>query len=157
MVIDVLFAGSVLNANNFILEDQSCVDIRVREPSQILSLTRASIKSISEKHSSFAHHIVQHSNSLLRTMKRFPLDYIINFKKQLIPYKIRSKTFHEFLGRRNILKNIVFQILLEIRRIKAKPKLSELLKMFKNKTNQQEKERFIEKMKMLFQAKDMQK
>ena len=52
-----------------------------------------------------------------------------------------------------MLKNVVFQILMEIRRIKAKPKLGELLQMFKGMTDKKEKEKFIEKIKEIYNAK----
>ena len=56
--------------------------------------------------------------------------------------------------RRNILKNIVFRRIIEIREIKKKPKLSQILEYFNKQGNKNNKDRLVNKLKLLYKRKD---
>ena len=55
-----------------------------------------------------------------------------------------------YMERRNILKNIVFSRILEIRREKRKPKLKDILKLVGENKSQHQKELVIKKLKALY-------
>ena len=57
------------------------------------------------------------------------------------------------MGRRNILKQVVFRRLIEVRELKRKPKLSDLLRMFKDDDDETNKEKLIAYIKKLYEVK----
>ena len=63
-------------------------------------------------------------NKLLKKGKKYPLDYIVEIPDLLKDGRISNKLYKNMFYRRNILKNIVFRRIIEIREIKKKPKLS---------------------------------
>ena len=70
-----------------------------------------------------------YQNVLLRQEKHYPLDCIIY---------TQNKKEAARLARQNILKNIVATILTKVREQKRKPKLGDLLKLFKGKSANKE-------------------
>jgi hypothetical protein len=53
----------------------------------------------------------------------------------MINRRISEKKFNQMMARRNILKNIVMRKIIQIRELKKKPKLSDLLSMFRDKSD----------------------
>ena len=68
-------------------------------------------------------------NSLIRQNKNYPLDYIICRFNEYKPERY-------MLTRRGILKNVVFNIIEQVRFRKKMPKLTDLLNAFKGKTKE---------------------
>ena len=67
----------------------------------------------------------------------------------------KVSNFDKRLQVRNILKNLVFRRIIEIREIKKQPKLSDLLGMFKDiKNNPKEREALIKKLIFLYDTKE---
>ena len=64
--------------------------------------------------------------------------------------RISNGAHEQMLKRRNTLKNIVFRRLLEIREINKKPKLGQLLAMFKNNSDPDAKDHLIAKLTKLY-------
>ena len=77
---------------------------------------------------------------ILQKNKKYPLDYIVSIPEIQKDRRISSDTHEQILKRRNTLKNVVFRRLLEIREINKKPKLGQLLAMFRNNSDPDAKE-----------------
>ena len=60
----------------------------------------------------------------------------------------------EIIERRNILKNVVFRIIMELRRKIALPKLNVILNTFKGAKNQEEKQAFVKKLKKIYNLRE---
>ena len=75
---------------------------------------------------------------------------MISVPRVKIPLRSDRTRFNSSLRRRNILKNIVFVRLLEIKQLMAKPRLSEIIDIFKTKTSKQEKDHFLRNLKQLY-------
>ena len=58
------------------------------------------------------------------------------------------------MRRRNILKQVVFRRLIEVREIKRKPKLSDLMQMFKDDDEETNRENLIAYLKKLYDKKE---
>jgi hypothetical protein len=65
-----------------------------------------------------------YENQLLRKGNAIPLDYIVSSIGKPISFKNAKK-------RKNILKNTIFNRVLEIREKKKRPKLGDFLKIYK--------------------------
>lgn len=66
--------------------------------------------------------------------------------------RISENDFEKMLERRTILKNVVMRRISEIQDIMKKPKLTELLSMFREKSDPQERQILLEKMKKMYQS-----
>lgn len=66
------------------------------------------------------------------------------------PRYLKGSVSKNSLERLNIFKNVVMDIIVEIRNEKRKPKLGDFLKMFNNINTSEEKDRIISKIKILY-------
>ena len=82
-------------------------------------------------------------NKMLRITKKYPLDLM-----HMMPKNSRHQEGRK--ERENILKNVVFSIIIEIRLEKKKPKLPDILKVFQGKNSPEDKELIIQKLKLLY-------
>lgn len=81
-------------------------------------------------HSDFEKTLLSYQNNILKLKKTYPLDYVVH-----IPDEINQEHYYDFpdahLIRLNILKNVIFRRMIEIRVLKKKPKLSDILRLTK--------------------------
>ena len=99
-------------------------------------------------------------NRLYRNIQTQPLDYVYGIPENC-PIPEGLKQYPDIPGtlkRENILKNVVFKIILQKREQARKPKLSELLKIFAPPEGQQhslsDKKKILEKLELLYKKKD---
>ena len=93
------------------MEDIMHVSIRCVTNVQIYRLSMSSLSRIKLNHSDFNQQMNLVMHSILRMDRKFPLDYILHVPEQV---KGRKKK-QEILRLENILKNVVFRRILEIR------------------------------------------
>lgn len=75
--------------------------------------------------------MLTYQNNLLKLNKPYPIDYVIHIPKEIMQnvYQSKGLTLATF-KRMAIVKNVIFRRILEIRLMKAKPKLSDLIKKY---------------------------
>lgn len=134
-VLDRLHSGSVINHRSFFLEDINSISYRAKENCQLLELTLQTIYQIMEEDDKFKKDMLIFQDVILQKNKKYPLDYIVSIPEIQKDRRISSDTHEQILKRRNTLKNVVFRRLLEIREINKKPKLGQLLAMFRNNSD----------------------
>ena len=122
-VIEKLQSGSCINFRSFLMEDSMSVNIRCKETCQVLMLSKETLVRIMNQHEPFKKKILLYQNKLLVKNNKYPMDYIIKTPDILRNRKVSAIEQKHFDRRRNILKNVVFRIILEIREIMARPKL----------------------------------
>jgi len=104
-----------------------------------------------EENADLKRHLGLYQNMILSKRQTYPLDYIVHLPEILRDRKHPSKKIKQMVNRRNILKNVVFRRIIEIREIKKQPKLSGLLAMFKDiRTNPEAREKLIQKLTFLY-------
>ena len=70
---------------------------------------------------------------MLLKNKKYPLDYLLEVPLNRLDRRISLKDHEAMQKRRNLLKNICFRIVIDIREVKKKPKLGDLLKLLDEK------------------------
>ena len=92
-----------------------------------------------------------YQNKILKQEKRFPLDYIMKIPKTV--GTIEDDTHR----RENTLKNIVMNIVIQIRERKRRPKLSDFMAVYKTKKDEPNaKELFQKKFMMLYSGESVE-
>ena len=135
-IIDRLPPGTNINHQAVFIDDNMHVDMRSTKSSFVLELSMEKFDVIKEKYAKTLGKTIQmKQNQMLRTDKRYPLDYcfatpIIDPNEPdwdpLRPLPTKYKTVEMETGRlarQNVLKNVVFNRLMEIRIMKKKPTL----------------------------------
>lgn len=85
-------------------------------------------------------------NKILKLEKKFPLDYIMK-----MPKTIAEGTTDDMSKRENALKNVVMNIIIEIRERKKRPKLTDFMKVYQSKKHEPNaKELFQKKFRLLY-------
>ena len=134
--VERLNRGSVINHNAFFMQDQMYVDVKALTEVKILELTITKMNEIRQKHadSSFDLKILTHSSNILKQDKKFPLDYIAQHFSEST--QELSDNDERAIRRENRFKNVVMRIIINIRERKKRPKLSDFLKVYKEKKDQ---------------------
>lgn len=123
-IIDNLHPGSCINSRAFLMEDTMSVNIRVKETCRIMEMPKEIFQDILKTHDEFGKKVMVIQNKLLMKSNKYPCDYITVTPDILRPRAVSAVDQKAINARRNILKNVVFRRILEIRAIMAKPKLS---------------------------------
>lgn len=106
--------------------------MKARGNTHLLELTYEKFEEIFQNDKTFGKRIQLYQNSLLRKNKKLPLDYILATKSSLD--ETHDSSYERgFNKRRNVLKNICFNKIIEVRYQKSIPKLGDLLKHFRDK------------------------
>ena len=152
-VIERLYSGSLYNFRTFFMEDLMYVNGRCQTNVSLIEISKQMIEEIMEKHEDFKRKLLSYQNQILKFEKTFPLDYLVCVPKEFQKQKIYTA---DALKRDNAFKNAIMRRILEIRLEKQKPKLSDLLKMFKGKdlSNPKDKEALRKKMMELYEEQD---
>jgi CRP-like cAMP-binding protein len=146
-VIERLYSGSLYNFRTFFMEDLMYVNARCETNVTLLEISKSALEEIMEKHDDFKRKMLSYQNQILKFEKAYPLDYLVNVPKEFQEDKIYSE---DALKRDNAFKNAIMRRVIEIRFEKQKPKLSDLLKMFKGK----DKEELRKKMFVLYERQE---
>jgi signal-transduction protein with cAMP-binding, CBS, and nucleotidyltransferase domain len=120
--IDFLNPGSVLGQRAIFTEDNMVVNIRAVQPSYLCMIHEDEFTKIQESFPVFDKYLKFYQNRMYMDEKIYPLDYIIHVHHG-----------KEKIKRRNILKNIVALMIQDVRALKRKPKLKDVLKAFEGK------------------------
>ena len=153
-ILEKLPAGSIINPRVLFMEDRMYVNVRANKETgaHTLELGKNEFELLSLEYEDLKKKILMYESQILKQEKRYPLDYIYNG----IP-EASTKVKTGALKRENILKNIVYNRILEIQEQKRKPKLSDILKFFsKFDTSKPEiKDMLVEKIILLYSNKPM--
>ena len=105
------------------------VDVRCAKDVKILELSQEKMQEIRQKYDKqgFSTKVLAFQNRILKQEKKFPLDYIMQVPKAI------ERVDEEQAKRENVLKNVVMRIVIDIRERKKRPKLSDFLKVYKEK------------------------
>lgn len=103
---------------------------RASKPSIILEISADELSSFFEGSPNFEKKYLSYQTKILNSGKSFPLDYILKVPSAHIidPLVVTPERIH----RMGIFKLVVMRRIQELRVIKSKPKLSDLLKDLKN-------------------------
>ena len=143
-----LYQGTVINLRSFILEDLNAVTIRVKHRVTTLQMNHEIFERVKNEHPVFGKQMNIYSHTMLKRNKKYPLDYYLHLHCNV---KNGREEKEGILRRENIFKNVVCRILSEIRAVQNRQRqISETLQGIK-KMDKQEKERAVEKMRMIFQ------
>ena len=142
-ILERLERGSIVNHNLILIDDIMRVSIRSgNEITWLAILTEEKLFEIARDNRFFERKISFYLDNLLRHGKSVVLDYLPSSwgktKKQMT-----------LKNNRTMLKNIVCNKILEIKDRKTKPKLGDLLKLFRGKRDE-----LIEKMEFLYSRKE---
>lgn len=129
-VIERLYPGSIYNFRTFFMEDLMYVNARCEGNVTLLEISKSALEEIMEKHDDFKRKMLSYQNQILKFDITYPLDYLVNVPKEFQGEKIYSE---DALKRDNAFKNAIMRRVVEIRFEKQKPKLSDILKMFRGK------------------------
>ncbi len=121
----------------------------------MLVLTQEQFNLLQVEHNSVETALKLYSNDLLKSQKKFPLDYNLIVPPIQVPRRFTYIGYHEMLERRTFFKNLVFRRILEIREIKSKPKLHEFLSIFRK--NSKAKDQLLKKLEVLYSAQNQKK
>lgn len=117
------------------------VNVRCKEGTHLLCLTIDKINEIRAGDKKFDKKLMMYENMLLRKGYKIPLDCMISSNDQ--PHK-----FKELKQRKNLLKNVIMNRIVEIRIQHNKPKLGDFLKLLK--AHGMPKEVLLQKLTMLY-------
>jgi len=150
-IIERLYRGSSLNARTFFMEDLMYVYVRCAKNTIILDLEQKVIDTVKSTHIDFEKNLLSYQNNILKQKKTYPLDFRVN-----IPYELKIQNYFEqtedHIKRQNLLKNVVFRRIIELRVLKRKPKLADILRLMKMRdmTNPKVREEFKRKLLNLY-------
>jgi hypothetical protein len=141
-VLEKLFRGSVINYRTFFMEDSGKVFYRFGRKSICSTLDLGTINDILLKHRELKNKFLKYKQKTILSQKTFPLDYIMKLPGHLrdpsVDLEARARAFRL----ENILKNIVVQRLTDIRELKAKPSLKDMINDYlKRKADKDERAR----------------
>jgi len=126
------------------------IKLKAAQPTYILELDLKAFEELKGTFPDFAKRIGVYENRMLRSSQKYPLDVIFNVPRQAL----LNGVLEPALVRENILKNVVFQIIIKIRDEKRKPKLKDILRVFSNLEGKEQKESVINKLKILYDGSD---
>jgi CRP-like cAMP-binding protein len=127
-VLEYLRPGSVLNHTVVFMTDLMVINIRAVENSVVSYVMEADLEQLKTEDKLFDKKISQYQLNLYKKKRnRFPLDIILSADDKL--QEMRNKVM-------TIVKNVVMNIILEVKVEKAKPKLQDILRIFKGKDKQ---------------------
>ncbi len=134
------------------MDDLMYVYVRCAKNTLVLDLEYKTIDFIKQTHPDFEKNLLSYQNNILKQKKTYPLDFFVSVPKEL---RVLSYNDHSdnYFKRQNILKNVVFRRIIEIRILKRKPKLSDILHLMKlrDMSNPKVREEFKRKLLNLYE------
>mmetsp|Transcript_28995 Transcript_28995/g.43757 ORF Transcript_28995/g.43757 Transcript_28995/m.43757 type:complete len:223 (+) Transcript_28995:1778-2446(+) len=129
-IIDYLYPGSVINLRSFFLEDKVAADFICHKNCKVLAFDKSIVHDLVTEHVAFERQFMLVQNTILKKKVKYPLDYEIVYPVIRIPRGTSQTEFEKYMRARNKVKNVVFNIILEVRAYKQKPKLREVLEIY---------------------------
>lgn len=121
-IIERLEKYSIINGKNIFLEDFFYCSARCQTPCVTLELPEEQLWRVAAELPCFERQLKKLANRLLRKVNKYPLDFI---KPASNPLLIGAQR------RERVLKNCVYRIIVEKRIHKGKPRLHQLLELFR--------------------------
>ena len=104
------------------------------QSNQIVEMTKKEQKLRIQK---FATRVLIAQNRYLKAEMQYPVDYIkIEPNQRNITQTLKDKVLLKKYRRRNILKNVVMRIIVENRERNSRPKLTDVLDVYRNRLNE---------------------
>lgn len=132
-VLEKLFRGSIINYRTFYMPDDGKVYYRFGRNSICSTLHFDVFEEIYPKHPELKKKFTKFRRNTITEDKPFPLDYIMNLPKHLQNTKLDQDVQRNAWRLENTLKNVVIRMLTEIRKIKEKPSLKDMIAEYMNK------------------------
>ena len=127
-IIEKLFRGSVINFRTFFLEEYGEVYYRFGRKSFLFSLSYEALCEILPNHKELRKQFITFKQKTMIQNKSFPLDYIMKLPRHLSKkVKIDKKQYEKYLKVENIVKNIVIRRFVEVKKVKSKPSLKDMV------------------------------
>ena len=124
-VLERLWRGSVMNYRTFFQEYEAQVCSRCITKTILLELPYEKMVALTKHHELLEKRFLKFEKDILKEKKSYPLDYIMNLPGKFFGDDLKER--HESFKRENVFKNVVMRRLYEIREMKSKPKLKDLL------------------------------
>ena len=109
------------------------MNMRAKQFTKILELSHDVMERIKNENQFFNTKNNNVSKQDSKIGKKYPLDYIQEVPSINRNRRISQKNYEKMKIRRNILKNVVFRRIIEIRQAKRRPKLKDLIQLFSKK------------------------
>lgn len=120
-IIDKLYKGAILNFRVVFTEDVMMTNVRACCFTTVAVLTEDKLQEVADMYPQFNKKVGFFKNSLFRENKIVPLDYIFPTNSKLMMKKLKV---------RNILKNVIFNIIDHKRKQQEAFKLGDFLRKF---------------------------
>lgn len=126
-VLEKLFRGSIINYRTFFMEDDGKVYYRFGRNSICAVLDYDKLMGIVVKHPGLKRKFLAYKNKTIVADKVYPLDYIMSLPQHLKRTNMPDEDVLRSWKLENKLKNIVIQMLTQIRAVKAKPSMRDMI------------------------------
>lgn len=120
------------------MEDNGKVFYRFGKNSICFVLSIDTLNEIIPRHQILAKKFRQFKVRTMSEIKPYPLDYIMKLPKHLINHKISNEQISQAQRLENTLKNVVIRRITEIRALKAKPSLKDMIDMYLKKKGEKD-------------------
>ena len=136
-VLEKLFRGSIINYRTFFMEESGKVFYRFGRNSICSALSISKMEEIAARNPDLRKNFTSFKQKTILLGKLFPLDYIMNLPRHLI--RKEDVEYQNVADRlENTLKNIVIRRLTDIRVLKAKPSLKDMVAAYLNKIGEKD-------------------
>ena len=126
-VLERLWRGSIMNYRTFFQQYDAQVCSRCVTKTILLELPYEKMVALTKHHEDMEKKFLKFEKQVLKEKdKSYPLDYIMNIPEEFYEGSNIAERY-ESIQRENVFKNVVMRRLYEIRQLKAKPKLKDLL------------------------------
>jgi hypothetical protein len=120
------------------MEDNGKVSYRFGRNSICFVLSIDTLNEILPRHQALAKKFRQFKVKTMSEIKPYPLDYIMNLPKHLIDKKVSPEVLARAQRLENSCKNVVIRRITEIRALKAKPSLKDMISMYMKKKGEKD-------------------
>jgi CRP-like cAMP-binding protein len=155
-VLDVLYAGAIINPIQFLLEDKTMVSFRCRTVTLLRCLSRTDVRAISQTSPDYSKALQSFVYNMLKKEKPIYLDYIHKVPLLRIPRSVSEKDYHAMMRRRQVLKNVVLRRVLEIREL-GKVNLGSFVEIVRAQHTPEMKKQFVARLRKMYQNQETQK
>ena len=159
-VLEKLFRGSIINYRVFFLKEESKVYYKFGRNSIVSILPIDIMNDIYPRHPILKKQFLNFQKSTIAQEKTFILDYIMNLPKHLRREDQDQQKQTLALKLENLLKNVVMQKLSEIRAVRDKPSLKDMINDYLKKQQKKDERaavRIKEQVLQMYEQKTFQK
>ena len=138
-VLEKLFRGSIINHRTFFTENSTDVNYRFARSSICFAITHEKLMEILQRHKELEKSFKLYKQKMIVQNKHFPIDVIVSVpKKRNVRKGFTQEEMNRIQPLRNTFKNAVIRKISEVRAIKAKPSLKEMITAYVTKMNEKD-------------------